>query len=97
MRHFGVSFLCLLIMLFVCGSSALAEKAVAPVKIGALSCFTIQPSAHDPKSPVTCNDLCGEQNAVCTGVTSPISPAQSCEATASQWSTTCRCCKAVSS
>ncbi len=94
---------CLIAVLFVMviGADVANAKTSAPQEgsstkaMGAgLSCFTIKPAVvADPKAPVTCNDLCVAQEAVCTGVTSSWSPPQSCEDTASQNRQTCRCCK----
>jgi hypothetical protein len=65
----------------------------ASVKNGGLSCFSIHPAPLNSNSSASCNDLCHEQGAVCTGVTSPLMPPQSCENEAQ--TLVCRCCKAM--
>lgn len=88
--------------LTLCGTLFLAVLTIAGCMVsneakvsqnithGGLSCFTITPSAG-PELPPSCDALCGQQGAVCSGVTSNLSPPPSCEAAAV--STTCRCCK----
>lgn len=59
---------------------------------GGLTCFSIDPPAVASPTPKSCDDYCLDSNAVCTGVTSNLSPAQSCEDPARHFQIMCRCC-----
>gem|GEM_PF-2286495 len=81
-------FTCLFLALALSACDASPPK---PQSIGGLSCFTVLP---DKKAPRSCDDLCGEQSAVCTGLTSPLNPPPTCEDNSvNNAFSVCRCCK----
>lgn len=63
-----------------------------PMAHGGLTCFTILPPATKaPLLPPSCNALCAKEDAVCSGVASPLNPPATCEDSA--FAKACRCCK----
>ena len=90
--------LCCLVLLLSClffpsWVEASADLAAVQTTAG-LTCFTIHPPTHIParEEVPSCDQLCAERQAVCTGVTSPLNPPQSCEDRALPPLQTCRCC-----
>lgn len=69
-------------------ASALTPKTTA----GGLTCFSVSLGyKHDTNDPApSCRVLCAAEGAACTGVTSNLSPALTCESEAEGQS--CRCC-----
>ena len=72
-----------------------AAPVVSPsVTQGGLTCFTIKPTAKE-KEPPSCDSLCGERKAACTGVTNgAMNPPTACGDPAPPNFALCRCCKA---
>lgn len=71
------------------------QAAASPVK---LSCFTAFPDAgaigkKEAEDFPSCDELCGQQEAVCTGVQSHIAPPPSCGDAMFPSYGDCRCCK----
>jgi hypothetical protein len=70
------------------------SEVTPPQTKGGLTCFTIKPvDPEKGKKPLSCNDLCAEKEATCTGVQSNQGPSPSCEDGMFQGSGNCRCCK----
>lgn len=64
------------------------------VKQGGLACFTIDPPPHDNNRPPSCDELCGQHSAACTGVTNgAMNPPTRCSDPPPSDFAICRCCK----
>jgi len=81
-----------LVPLTACATSP--QPLVSPsISAGGLSCFTIadiKPPAPHERTP-SCDQLCLDLSASCTGVTSTVNPPYTCATPAAY--ATCRCCK----
>lgn len=78
-------------MILVLCSACAAPDTTAPAVFSNFRCVTItEADAHSPK--LSCDALCAEKKAVCTGVTSPLSPPPSCANNPVSSLITCRCC-----
>ena len=98
-RHFLLPFLIAILLTAFLFPMALAYAAndapviSPPVTQGGLTCFTITP-AEEPKDRPSCDVLCGQKGAACSGVTNgAYTPPTKCEDPPPRNAAVCRCCK----
>ncbi len=79
-------------------SDAQPSGAEGVKKNGGLNCFSVEPHKADPKIKYedypTCDDLCAEKGAACTGMqNSSLNPPVTCADHTSSTFSVCRCCR----
>ena len=79
-------------------SEAQSSGADGVKKNGGLTCFSVEPLKADPKLKYedypTCDDLCAEKGAACTGMqNSSLNPPVTCADHTSSVFSICRCCR----
>lgn len=73
-----------------------APEISPPVAQGGMTCFTITPAEEpkDRKDRPSCDSLCGQHGAACSGVTNgAYNPPTKCEDPAPTFYAICRCCE----
>lgn len=81
-----------LVVVFLSSAAIVASAVLSPrqTHAGGLTCFTVEVGTDEFAHPKSCNDLCRDKGAVCTGATGIFNPPATCESgIAGQF---CRCC-----
>lgn len=91
----------LLPIFVICATFLLLKEVLANEVSGSLnpitnklSCFTIKPSSNDKDSSSSCDKLCADEGAVCTGMQNgSVNPPITCSDIPFPGFSACRCCK----